>query len=155
MPEDVCYSLVESLYSMGGWDHKNEVIEPISLYRFYDWKVMGGSPRASSRRKICIEMIITPSYSMGKYCIKSDTKNHEEDQVARFVQVARFGGGGGGGLTPCHHAVIGSEWRPRINRLEQLRPVPRVGRRPSFIQADPHLAALTVEARFQHLDHAP
>ena len=61
----------------------------------------------------------------------------------------------GGGLTLCHHAVIGSEWRPRINRLKQLRPVPRVGRRPSFIQADPHLAALTVEARFQHLDHAP
>ena len=63
---------------------------------------------------------------------------------------------GRAGLRLCFlHAVIGSEWRPMINRLEQLRPVPRVGRRPSFIQADPHLAALTVEARFQHLDHAP
>ena len=40
--------------------------KPISLLRFYDWKVMGRSARAISRRKTSIEMIITPSYSMVK-----------------------------------------------------------------------------------------
>ena len=40
--------------------------KPISLLRFYDWKVMGGGPRAISRRKTSIEMTITPSFSMVK-----------------------------------------------------------------------------------------
>ena len=52
-------------YSMGGGSIKMRSWKPISLYRFYDWKVMGRSARAISRRKRSIEMTITPSYKGG------------------------------------------------------------------------------------------